>query len=148
MKWSAKKRAVHIKKHHAFHNGERLYGNFDSVSKESRRICVRLMKMSPLTAVLICSNYERGYYSNESEGEAEVTSSQDGGRGKTAPSTASFSGTISLKKAFRDPQPHRLRWESRFRSKKKYRRRILDMLKTKCWCGTALRTSLQSHSPN
>ena|GEM_PF-3760473 len=40
--------------------------------------CVTLMKMSPLTAVLKCPHYERRYYSNESEGAAEVPSLKDG----------------------------------------------------------------------
>jgi hypothetical protein len=42
--------------------------------------CVSLMKMSPLTAVLKCPHYEKGYFNNESEGEAEAPSPADGYR--------------------------------------------------------------------
>jgi hypothetical protein len=42
--------------------------------------CVSLMKMSPLTAVLRCPHYEKGYFDNESEREAEVPSPADGVR--------------------------------------------------------------------
>jgi hypothetical protein len=42
--------------------------------------CVSLTKMLPLTAVLKCPHYEKGYYSNESEGEAEAPSPADGNR--------------------------------------------------------------------
>lgn len=38
------------------------------------------MKMSSLTAVLKCLHYGKGYFSNESEIEAEVPSIRDGGR--------------------------------------------------------------------
>ena len=38
------------------------------------------MKMSPLTAVLKCPHYEKGYFNNESEREAEVPSVKDGNR--------------------------------------------------------------------
>jgi len=44
-------------------------------------VCVSLMKMSPLTAVLKCPHYEKGYFNNESERAAEVPSLKDGGRG-------------------------------------------------------------------
>jgi hypothetical protein len=36
------------------------------------------MKMSPLTAVLKCPHYEKGYFNNESEREAEVRQLLDG----------------------------------------------------------------------
>jgi len=43
-------------------------------------LCVSLMKVSPLTAVLKCPHYEKGYFKHESEGEAEVPSFTDGFR--------------------------------------------------------------------
>ncbi|HUV79943.1 MAG TPA: hypothetical protein VMW40_03850 [Candidatus Bathyarchaeia archaeon] len=50
------------------------------VVKETMSACVSLMKMSPLTAVLKCPHYEKGYFNNESEREAEVPSVKDGNR--------------------------------------------------------------------
>ncbi len=32
--------------------------------KEKNGVCISLMKMSPLTAVLKCPHYERGYYAS------------------------------------------------------------------------------------
>jgi len=51
-----------------------------SLVKDLEGLCISLMKMSPLTAVLKCPHYEKGHYSNESEGEAEVSSFRDGNR--------------------------------------------------------------------
>ena len=55
-------------------------GKLSLCVKHTMPACVSLMKMSPLTAVLKCPHYEKGYFNNESEREAEVPSLKDGVR--------------------------------------------------------------------
>ena len=57
-----------------------LYHGFGIHGYQYVRTCVSLMKMSPLTAVLKCPHYGKGYFKHESEGEAEVPSFTDGFR--------------------------------------------------------------------
>lgn len=47
-------------------------------AKAANLRCVSNMKMSPLTAMLKCPHYEKGHFNNESAGEAEVPSFEDG----------------------------------------------------------------------
>ena len=51
---------------------------FRSAVKNHLEQCVSNMKMSPLIAMLKCPHYEKGHFKNESAGEAQVPSFEDG----------------------------------------------------------------------